>query len=153
MKLFKILFISTMVILAVSSAATADDFGWTSNFNIQAKTDPPAFREKLAARFDLSDLQVFTLRNIFASPADAYIMLRFSEMQGGLRKLSKKEITEAVKKYRRNRDKGWDEVAESLGVETASKEFLALRHNHDLYGVTINDTVAYSGYARGNDNF
>jgi hypothetical protein len=153
MKLFKILLLSAMAILVVSSAAIASDFGWTRNFNIQAKTDPTEFRASLATRFNLSAFQVITLRNIFASPADAYIMLRFSEMKGGLKKLSKEQVIEAVKKYRSNRDKGWDAVAESLGVESGSKEFLTLKRNHDLYGNNNRDQVAYSDYGRGADSF
>ena len=96
MKLFKILLIASIALLIVSSAAIARDFGWTRDFNIQAKADPPGFRARLATRFDLSDFQVIALRNIFASPADAYIMLRFGEMQGDLKKVSKEQGIEAV---------------------------------------------------------
>jgi len=152
MKLCKILLISTMTILSVSSLAIAGDFGWTRNFNIQAKADPLEFRARLAARFDLSDVQVIALRNIFASPADAYIMLRLGEMQeGGLKKLSKETAIEAVNKYRLNRGKGWYKLAEILGVETESKEFLALKLGHDLEGGSKQDQVAYSNYGRGKD--
>jgi len=41
MKLFKIFLISSIVLLGISSAAIASDFGWTRDFNIQAKADPP----------------------------------------------------------------------------------------------------------------
>jgi len=41
MKLFKILLIASMALMIVSSAAIASDFGWTRDFNIQAKADPP----------------------------------------------------------------------------------------------------------------
>ena len=152
MKLFKILLISSMVLLVVSSAAVASDFGWTRDFNIQAKADPPGFRARLATRFDLSDLQVVALRNIFDSPADAYIMLRFGEMQGVLKKLSKEQGIAAIKKYRSNKGKGWDALAKSLGVEPGSKEFLALKRNHDLHGGNNRGQVAYSDYARSNVN-
>src|SRR5210317_809185 len=152
MKLCKILLISSMTILFVSSLAIAGDFGWTRNFNIQAKADPLEFRARLAARFDLSDVQVIALRNIFASPADAYIMLRLGEMQeGGLKKLSKETAIEAVNKYRLNKGKGWYKLAEILGVETESKEFLALKLGHDLEGGSKQDQVAYSNYGRGKD--
>ena len=81
MKIFKILLISTLTLFIVSSTAAAKDFGWTRNFNKEAKSDPVVFRSRLAARFDLRDIQVIALRNIFASPADAYIMLRLGEMK------------------------------------------------------------------------
>jgi hypothetical protein len=153
MKLFKILFISSMALLIFSSAAIARDFGWTRDFNIQAKADPPGFRTRLATRFDLSDLQVIALRNIFASPADAYIMLRFGEMRGGRKKVSKEQAIEAVKKYRNNKDKGWEVLAKSLGVNPEAKEFLALKRGHDLDGGSNRVQVAYSEYDRGNVNY
>ena len=137
MKLFKFLLFVSIALLAVSSTAIASDFGWTRDFNIQAKADPPGFRTRIATRFNLSDLQVIALRNIFASPADAYIMLRFGEMQGDLNKVSKEQGIEAVKKYRSNKDKGWDTLAKSLGLEPGSKEFLALKRDHDLQGVAV----------------
>jgi len=152
MKLIRILFISVLAIAALSTVAAARDFGWTGNFNKQAKADPPQFRAEMAARFDLSDMQVIALRNIFASPADAYIMLRLGEMQdGGLKKLSREKAIAAVNTYRCNKDKGWSALAEMLGVETKSKEFVALKLNHDLYGVNSHDQVAYTGYDKGKD--
>ena len=151
MKLSKILFISSLALLAVSSAAAASDFSWVRNFNILAKTDPFEFKAKMAIRFDLSDMQVIALRNIFDSPADAYIMLRLGEIKGVLKTLSREEGLEAIKKYRSNKDKGWGVLAEMLGVETESEEFLALKRNHDLDDVNNRDQVAYSGLDPGAD--
>ena len=152
MKLFKILLISSLALLVISSTAIANDFSWTRDFNIQAKADPSEFRSKLAIRFNLSDLHVIALRNIFASPADAYIMLRFGEMQGDLKKLSKEQAIAAIKKYRNNKGKGWDVLAESLGLEPRSEEFLALKRDHDLHGDNNHSQVAYNDYDRGHVN-
>ena len=151
MKLFKILLISSLALLAVSSAAAASDFDWIRNFNILARTDPFEFKAKMATRFDLSDMQVIALRNIFDSPADAYIMLRLGEIKGVLKTLSKEEGLEAIKKYRSNKDKGWDVLAEILGVETESDEFLALKRDHDLHGANNHDQIAYSSPDHDND--
>ena len=151
MKLIRILFITTLALAVVSPTAAAD-FSWTRNFNKQAKADLPEFRARMAARFDLSDMQVIALRNFFASPADAYIMLRLGEMQdGGLKKLSREEAIAAVTTYKENRNKGWNTLAEMLGVETESKEFLALKLEQDLYGGNSHDQVAYSGHDQGKD--
>jgi len=152
MKPIKILLISILVLFAVSSTAAAKDFGWTRAFNIQAKADLPQFRARMAARFDLSDMQVIALRNFFASPADAYIMLRLGEIQGGLKKISREQAIDAVNKYRCHRDKGWEELAGILGVETGSKEFLSLKLNHDLYDTNSQDQVAFSDFDSVNDN-
>ena len=152
MKLFKILLIASMALMIVSSAAIASDFGWTRDFNIQAKADPPGFRARMAKRFNLSDLHGIALRNIFASPADAYIMLRFGEMQGILKGLSKEQGIAAVKKYRCNKGKAWDVLAKSLGVEVGSEEFLALKRGHDLPGGNSSNRVASVDNDRGNVN-
>jgi hypothetical protein len=151
MKLFKILLFASLALLVVSSTAAAGDFGWVRNFNILAKTDPFEFRAKMATRFDLSDMQAIALRNIFDNPADAYIMLRLGEIKGVLKTLSKEEGLEAIKEYRSNEDKGWDVLAEILGVETRSKEFLALKRGHDLDDGNNRAQVAYSGLNQGND--
>lgn len=148
MKLFKIMLIASVTILLVSSAATACEFGWTTNFNAEAKADPAEFRARLAKRFGLRDIQVMALRNIFASPADAYIMLRFGEMKGGLKKISKDDGIAAIKKYRTNKGKGWVVLADILGIETDSEEFLALQHGYDLPGHDSNDHFACSDYER-----
>jgi len=152
MKLYKILFISLLALLIVSSTAIAKDFGWIRDFNIQAKADPEGFRERLATRFELNDMHVIALRNIFASPADAYIMLKFGEMLGVLKKLSKEEGIEAVKKYRINKSKGWVVLAKILGVDTDSREFLSLKRGHDLHGGDTHDKIAYSDHDRNNIN-
>ncbi len=59
MKPIKILLISILVLSAFSSTAAAKDFGWNRAFNMQAKADLPQFRARIAARFDLSDMQVY----------------------------------------------------------------------------------------------
>ena len=153
MKPFKILLISAMALTVISSAAVASDFDWIRNFNIQAKADPPEFRARLAARFDLSDLEVIALRNFFDSPADTYIMLRLGEMQGVLKTLSKEQGIEAVKKYRNNKGKDWDALAESFGIEPGSEEFLALKHGHDLDEDNNSEQVAYTNFDSDKDSF
>ena len=106
----------------------------------------------MAKRFNLSDLHAIALRNIFASPADAYIMLRFGEMQGILKGLSKEQGIAAVKKYRCNKGKGWDVLAKGLGVEVGSEEFLALKCGHDLPVGNNSDRVASVDYDCGTVN-
>ena len=149
MKLFRIFFIAVLALVLVSSAVKACEFGWTSNFNKEAKADPAGFRTRLAERFGLRDIQVMALRNIFASPADAYIMLRIGEMKGGLDKISKEDGITAIKKYRTNKGKGWVALAGILGVETDSEEFSALQHGYDLPGHDDPDHFACSDYDHG----
>ncbi|MBW2466912.1 MAG: hypothetical protein JRF02_06385 [Deltaproteobacteria bacterium] len=153
MKTCRVLLFSLMVFSVFSTTAIADDFAWTRDFNIQAKADPAGFRARIGSRFDLDDFQVRALLNIFNCPADAYIMLRLGEMQGMLKgKLSREQGIAVIKKYRRNRSKGWVTMAESLGVKSGSKEFLALKQGHDLQGDIGYGQVVYSVYNIKNVN-
>ena len=147
MQLIKVLVIILLAFFAASSAASAADFSWTRDFNIQAKADPTGFRIKMATRFELSDIQAIALRNIFASPADAYIMLRFGEIKGVLKKLTKDEGKAAIKTYRAFKSRGWSALAKILGVDTESREFLALREGQDLYAVNDPTRAVYNKYA------
>lgn len=153
MKSRKFLILSLMTLLALSITANAADFDWTGDFNTQAQADPVDFRARLADRFGLDDFQVITLLTIFDSPADAYIMLRFGEMQGILKKkISREQGIAVIRKYRRNKGRGWGVMAESLGVKPGSKEFSELKEGHDLYGDKKYDHVVYRVYNGENVN-
>jgi hypothetical protein len=152
MKCIKILVISVLALLLAASTVTAGDFDWTRNFNRQANTNPQEFKTRMAVRFHLSDMQVIALRNIFASPADAYIMLRLGEIRGDLKTISKEQAIEAVNTYRSNRSKGWDILAGILGIETGAPAYIALKREHDLYDGSDRDQVAYQGYGQSKDN-
>ena len=137
MKLFKILLISLLAILVVSSTAMASDFGWTEDFNIQAQADPSGFRARLATRFNIGDVQVRAVLSNFEKPSDAYIMLRLGEMSG-------KSTDYVVEKYSYNKGKGWGALAKSLGIKPGSEEFHALKNGHDLNGSNSQIRVLYS---------
>jgi len=146
MKLFKILLISSMAFLVVSSVAVASDFGWTRDFNIQAQADPSGFRARLATRFNLGDVQVKAVLNNFDSPADAYMMLRLGEMSG-------MPTSYVVEKYRHTKGKGWGALAKSLGIKPGSEEFHALKSGQDLHGGNNRGQTLYSRYDRSNVSF
>jgi hypothetical protein len=152
MKLIKVILVASLALLAVSSAATAKDFSWTSDFNMQAKADLSSFRAKMASRFDLTDFQAIALRNIFSSPADAYIMLRFGEIKGVLSKLTKAEGKKAIKTYKSYKSKGWNALARILGVDTKCEEYVALKRGQDLYENNTHDQVVYNKYASADVN-
>ncbi|MEN8231912.1 MAG: hypothetical protein ABFR35_04420 [Thermodesulfobacteriota bacterium] len=146
MKLFKILLISSMAFLVVSSVAVASDFGWTRDFNIQAQADPSGFRARLATRFNLGDVQVKAVLSNFDSPADAYMILRFGEMSG-------MPTSYVVEKYRHTKGKGWGALAKSLGIKPGSEEFHALKRGQDLHGGNNRGQILYSRYDRSNVSF
>ena len=128
MKLLKMLFVVSMALLLVSSAAVADDFDWIRDFNIKAEADPSGFRARLATRFKIGDTQIKTVLSNVEKPADAYMVLRLGEM-------SKQPSEYVIGKYKSVKGKGWGALAMSLGIKPGSKEFHALKRGQDLYDV------------------
>ena len=126
MKVLKMMFVVSMVLLFVSSAAVAGDFGWIGDFNIKAEADPSGFRASLAARFKIGNAQIEIVLNNVEKPSDAYLVLRLGEM-------SKQPIENVIEKYKSGKGKGWGVLAKSLGIKPGSKEFHALKRGHDLY--------------------
>ena len=126
MKLLKMLFVVSMVLLLVSSAAVAGDFDWIRDFNIKAEAGPSGFRASLAARFKRGNAQIEIVLNNVEKPSDAYLVLRLGEM-------SKQPIENVIEKYKSGKGKGWGALAKSLGIKPGSKEFHALKRGHDLY--------------------
>ncbi len=127
MKLQKMLFIVSVVFLAVSSSATAaTDFAWVENFNVRADADPSGFRARLAARFGVGDAQVEMVLGRVSSPADAYIVFRLGE-------IAERPSDYVLQRYRSKKIKGWGALAQSLGIKPGSKEFHALKRGADLY--------------------
>ena len=126
MKVFKMLFVVSMALLLVSSAAVAGDFDWIRDFNIKAEADPSGFRARLATRFKIGDAQIKIVLNNVEKPADAYMVLRLGEM-------SKQPTENVIKKYKSGKGKGWGALAKSLGIKPGSKDFHALKRGHDIY--------------------
>ncbi|HPR50831.1 MAG TPA: hypothetical protein PLU81_03540 [Deltaproteobacteria bacterium] len=126
MKLMRMLFMISMTLLLVSSAASAGDFDWIKDFNIKAEADPDGFRARLAARFDLGDVQIKTVLGNIEEPADAYMVLRLGEMSG-------KPTDHVMRTYKSAKGQGWGALAKNLGIKPGSKEFQALKNNCDLY--------------------
>ena len=126
MKLLKILFVILMTLLLVSSIASAGDFDWISDFNIQAEADPSGFRARLGARFQVGDIEIKAVLGNVENPADAYVLLRLGEM-------SKQPVGHVIEKYNAKKGKGWGVLAKSLGIKPGSKDFHALKQGHDLY--------------------
>ncbi len=126
MRFKKMLFVVSMVLLLASSAAVAGDFDWIKDFNIKAEADPEGFRARLAARFDIGDMEINTVLGNVGNPSDAYMVLRLGQMSG-------QPADQVIEKYKSGKGSGWGSVAKSLGIKPGSKEFLALKNKDDLY--------------------
>ena len=126
MKVVKILFAVSMILLLVSSAAVAGDFDWTRNFNVKAEADPSGFRARLATRFQIGDAQIGIVLDNVDSPSDAYMVFRLGEM-------SSCPTERVMEKYKSGKGHGWGSIAKSLGIKPGSREFHALKQGQDLY--------------------
>ena len=126
MKPLKMLFVILLKLLLVSSVASAGDFDWIKDLNIQAEADPSGFRARLATRFNIGDAQIKVVLNNVEKPADAYMVLRLGEM-------SNQPTESVIEEYKSGNGIGWGALAKSLGIKAGSEEFHALKRGHDLY--------------------
>ena len=146
MKLFQIIAIFLIILLPPISWATATDFDWIKDFNIKAQVDPTGFRAKLAARFNIGDMQVKAVLNNLNNPAAAYIVLRLGEMSG-------RSTDYVIEKYRHNKEKGWGAIAKSLGIKPGSEEFHALKKGDDLNIGDSHGNVFLNSYTHENGKY
>jgi len=126
MRLLKMLFVVSMVFSLVSSVAVAGDFDWIRDFNSKAEKDLSEFKARLAARFNIGDMQIKTVLSNVEKPADAFMLLRLGEM-------SNQPVDHVIEKYKAEKGKGWGVLAKSLGIKPGSKDFHALKRGQDLY--------------------
>jgi hypothetical protein len=144
MKPLKALFPFLMMLLSVSSVATASDFDWIKDLNIQAQADPSGFRARLGARFKIGDVEISTVLSNVEKPADAYMVLRLGEM-------SRQPTDYVINQYRSSKGRGWGAVAKNLGIKPGSDEFRALKNGHDLYDDKHRGGGDQKGKSKGKD--
>jgi len=126
LKPLKILLMSLIALLLISSIVIAGDYGWMRDFNIKAEADPSGFRARLEARFQVGEIKIKKVLDSVDKPANAYMLLRLGEM-------SNQPIDNVIEKYKAEKGKGWGRLAKSLGIKPGSKEFHALKQGQDLY--------------------
>ncbi|MDY6881315.1 MAG: hypothetical protein V2J25_01505 [Desulfatiglans sp.] len=125
MKFLKMFFL-VMLFLLGSSMAAAGDFDWMRDFNREAENNMSEFRVRLAARFNVGDMQIKTVLSNVEKPSDAFVLFRLGEM-------SNCPMDRVVEKYKAQKERGWGVFAKSLGIKPGSKDFHALKQGHDLY--------------------
>jgi len=114
-----------LLLSSFSLATHAGEFKWMDNFNIEARADSSGFKARLATRFNIDNLKVNAVFNQVDHASDAYMVFRLGE-------LSHRPVDEVVRVYQGNKNKGWGQMAKSLGIKPGSKEFHALKQGHDL---------------------
>jgi hypothetical protein len=142
MKQLKNLFVILMVVLLISSVASAAAFDWMKNFNIRAEADPSGFRAQLETRFKIGDLEIKTVLGNVEKPADAYMLFRLGEM-------SNQPLDRVIEAYNTQNGKGWGSLAQSLGIKPGSSDFKALKNGQDLYYYEAGDKSNSKGKSKG----
>jgi len=101
------------------------DFDWMVGLNLRSNVDPVPYQTNLMTRFKISETKLSLIMKSVASPADAYMVLRLSEMSG-------KSHDFVLKEYKKSREKGWGAMAKNLGIKPGSKAFKALKDGQDI---------------------
>ncbi len=127
MRSYRIVLAGALMVLCIASLAAAGDFEWLKDLNIQAQADASGFRAQLSTRFKIGPAEVNAVIGKVEQPADAYMVMRLSEMSG-------QPVERVVDTYRSGRGQGWGNLAKSLGIKPGSREFHALKRGHDLGG-------------------
>ena len=125
MKTLKFAVLVSLILLFGASMAVAGDFDWMKNFNAQASLDPSGFHARLAARFQIGDVQLSAVLSNMQEPAHAYMVFRLGEM-------SHQPVETVMEEYNKNKGKGWGVIAKNLGIKPGSAAFHALKAGHDL---------------------
>ena len=126
MKPTKIIPLSFIALVLISTIGFAGNYDWMRDFNVRAEADPLEFRARLEARFKIGDLEIDALFDTPDEPADAYMLFRLGEM-------ADQPIDQVIETYEARKGKGWGNLAKSLGIKPGSKEFHDLKQSQDLY--------------------
>jgi len=94
--------------------------------NLEAEADLAGFAAKLSARFGGPVEKAQAVVKEMAKPADAFMAFKVAEV-------AQKPVDEVVTSYKAEKDKGWGQIARSMGIKPGSPEFKALKKS-DLKG-------------------
>lgn len=120
-----VMVVGAFLVVLAASAAMAGDFEWLKELNIRAKADLNGFKASLTTRFKVGDAEVSAVLGTVEQPADAYMVMKLSEMSG-------QTVERVSDKYQTGKTQGWGAMAKSLGIKPGSSEFHALKKGHDL---------------------
>lgn len=101
-------------------ALAGDLDGFLKSLNIQARSDLNGFSARVAAQFQIGDLQVQAVLNKVDDPADAFMIFQLGHM-------TRQPVERVYEVYKSHKGKGWGNVAKQLGIKPGSAEFHALK--------------------------
>ncbi|ARU47496.1 hypothetical protein [Sulfurospirillum diekertiae] len=125
MKFKSIVLATVSFVLVSSSTLFSADFDWMASLNMRSHADPYGYQAGLASRFGMPESQLSLIIKSVGAPADAYMVLRLSELSG-------RSHEEVLRYYQANKHKGWGVMAKDLGIKPGSSEFKALKAGHDM---------------------
>ncbi len=114
-----------MMMVLSGSLLIGADFDWMATLNLRSNIDPQTYQSRLVSRFNTPQTQLSVIMKSVGAPADAYMILRLSEM-------SHKSPNFVLKEYQRSHGQGWGVMAKNLGIKPGSNDFKALKNGHDL---------------------
>jgi hypothetical protein len=117
---------------AFTAHAGLHDF--LSGINAKAIEDINNFNARLSKHFGIPVPRVEMIQKAVVKPADAFMCFQLGHMTG-------KMPETVVETYRKNKGKGWGNIAKKLGIKPGSAEFHALKRGdfgfyYDLPGVS-----------------
>jgi len=116
-------YIFVAIFLIITSLSYVDELtDLLVNLYMQIGNDKQSFQADLSATFGIDETKVNTIIGKVDKPADAYMILRLSE-------ITKKQPDEVLLVYKMHKNKGWGVVAQELGIKPGSKEFHELKEN------------------------
>lgn len=121
----KFLLTTASLMVLSGSALVAADFDWMVNLNLRSDSDPYAYKSGLSSRFRTPESQLSIILKSVGAPADAYMILRLSELSG-------RPPEYVLKQYQAKKHKGWGVLAQDIGIKPGSSEFKALKGGHDM---------------------
>jgi len=101
------------------------DFDWMVGLNLRSNLDSTSYRSNLMTRFHTSESRLNLVMKNVASPSDAYMVLRLSEISG-------RSPQVVLREYKNFREQGWGVTAKKLGIKPGSKAFKALKDGQDI---------------------
>jgi len=123
--------ILSLVLALFSSAVSAQEFNTGSiefdtdlkTINVEANADFGSFKTTLGGTYNISDKKIEELHgNLNMEPAEIYLALELGKQTG-------KSVDEVITVYKKNKGKGWGEIAKQLGIKPGSAEFHALKNS------------------------
>ena len=140
--MFKAISIAMLVLFfTTASPAAADDFGFLSTIEKQAREDIQFFHEHLSTLFKLPIEQIEDLAGIVPKPSDIFMILKIGELSG-------QPVENVLETYKKNREKGWGAIAREMGIKPGSQAFHDLKRSGELFS---REQSAQSGQHQGKD--